>query len=413
MEKAKLDSVVRFHLTALIGICLLFYSPFTYAKDAAGMMCSGSCERGPQPQETPQRASQPGAMGGSGLAEVIGSTHVKPNYSFGDQDSLNEGADRLLEMGSAVIKVWFYNGAETPEVMYRWNSQWPKAENLAEGAKLPYWRALFDKPFKTYILNVMEIVPMADYYWREDFTAEQAQEVQRQMYELARYFLTEYQGTGKTFILANHETDWHLEGDLGNWEIEAPDTVYENAVRWFQARQRGVEQAREEIGTDHGVKVYHAGEVVHVVKSMREGQKNMVNQILPRVKFDLISYSCWDSTVIGGIRDFDEISQALDYIAENAIDSDAFGDKNVYIGEYGLPEHDYDADSVLRVTRNVVEKGLSWGCPYIVYWQLYCNEPREGAKVPSSNNADSRGFWLIRGDGSRTAVYDYFHEMLR
>jgi hypothetical protein len=346
------------------------------------------------------------------LPDIIGSTHTKANYYFGTQDSLNEGADRLLEMGSRVIKVWFYMGKETPDVMYPWNSTWPKVNTAVEGAQLPYWKKFFHKPFTTYILQTMEMVPEKDYYWRENFTQEQEQEVERQMYELAKYFLTEYQGTGKTFIVSNHETDWHLEGDLGNWDAVAADHVYANAIRWFNARQRGVERARQDVRAKD-VYVWHAGEVVHVVKSMKEGQKNMVNVILPKVKFDLISYSSWDSTVIGGLRDFNEITQALDYIETQAIDSPYFGKKNVFIGEFGQPENDYDAEQVLALSRNVVEKGLAWGCPYIVYWQLYCNEPRPGVKLPAAKNADSRGFWLIRADGSKPLVYDYYKELLK
>lgn len=240
--------------------------------------------------------------GGRDVSEILGSTHVMSNYYFGTQDSLNEGADRLLEMGTKVIKVWFYMGSrQDPEAMYVWNSTWPRVDNLVDGAKLPYWKELFNKPFKTYILTVMEMVPMEDYYWKEKFTEEQEAEVQRQMYELARHLLTEYQGTGQTFILSNHETDWHLAGrdQRGNWDASAPDHVYENAIRWFNARQRGVEQARREVGAANGVRVFHAGEAVHVVKSMREGRPSMANRILSHVKFDLISYSCWDATEIG------------------------------------------------------------------------------------------------------------------
>lgn len=356
-------------------------------------------------------------------SEIVGSTHVKSNYYFGKKDSLNEGADRLLEMGTQVIKVWFYMVDEYPDVMYRWNSDWPRVDSLVEEAKLPYWKNLFDKPFKTYILQVMEMVPMQRYYWRDNFTPEQEQEVERQMYELAKYLLMTYQGTGKTFILSNHETDWHLENDWGNWEIEAPDHVYKNAIRWFSARQRGVQKARKELGMTRRVQVLHAGEVVHVVRSMKNGQKNMVNQILPYVNFDLVSYSCYDSTVIGGIQEKKLLIQALDYIEDNlydmkkaegdAADNNYFGKKRVFIGEFGLPENDFNETLMLGLTQNVIEAGLEWGCPYIVYWQLYCNEPRPNVTVPSSKNEDSRGFWLIRPDGSKTSTYEYLKNLIK
>jgi hypothetical protein len=67
---------------------------------------------------------------------------------------------------------------------------------------------------------------------------------------------------------------------------------------------------------------------------------------------------------------------------------------------------------MITVAKNVVETGLEWGCPYIVYWQLYCNEPRPEAEIPSWKIDDFRGFWLIRPDGSKTNVYNYFAQIL-
>jgi hypothetical protein len=34
-------------------------------------------------------------------------------------------------------------------------------------------------------------------------------------------------------------------------------------------------------------------------------------------------------------------------------------------------------------------------------------------KLPAAKNADSRGFWLIRADGSKPLVYDYYKELLK
>ena len=343
------------------------------------------------------------------LNNIIGSTHVRGRYYLSQNDFLNEGADQILKMGSRVIKLWFYNGVETPGVMYPYNSQWPEVKTLVEGAKLPYWRKLFDKPFTTYILQVMSM-GKPDYYWLHGISNEDLRDEQHQIYEMTKYFLTEYKGTGKTFIFSNHETDWHLK-KTNDFDLATPRDVLENAIKWFNARQAGVNQARNEVGMK-GVRVFHAGEVVNVVKSMKDSQENMVNVVLPEVKFDLISYSAWDSTVIGGVHEPGEIKDVLDYIASFAIDSEYFGNKNVFIGEYGIPENDMGQENMMTVTKNVVQTGLEWGCPYIVYWQLYCNEPRPNVSIPSWKLQDFRGFWLIRPDGTYTQVYEYFKTLL-
>ena len=56
---------------------------------------------------------------------------------------------------------------------------------------------------------------------------------------------------------------------------------------------------------------------------------------------------------------------------------------------------------------------MDWGAKYAVYWELYCNEFKEGKPPPAGRpkNDDLRGFWLIRPDGSRPPVTDYFIEL--
>ncbi len=82
------------------------------------------------------------------LPDIVGVTHVDGKYHLTDKDFLNEGADRILALGSRVIKVWFHN----PSKSYSFNSQWPPATSMVETARSPYFRTLFEKPFTTYIM---------------------------------------------------------------------------------------------------------------------------------------------------------------------------------------------------------------------------------------------------------------------
>jgi len=182
-------------------------------------------------------------------------------------------------------------------------------------------------------------------------------------------------------------------------------------VEWLNARQAGVNQARAEVG-QQGVRVYHAAEVNRVVQSMRSGFVNMVNKVLPHTKLDLISYSAWDSAT-EHYADPNVLRGALDFIAAHAPDSPDFGNRNVYIGEFGMPENHYALEQIQTAIPNAVQTGLDWGCPYIVYWQLYCNELKDSnAKPPVKSNDAVRGFWLIRPDGSKSWVWDHFHGLL-
>jgi outer membrane protein assembly factor BamB len=350
-----------------------------------------------------------GAAARRRLRDVVGVCHAKGLYHLTDKDFLNEGADAILELGSRVIKFWLTNGPETPGRMYPWNSKWPEARTMVETAKLPYFRKLFAKPFTTYLMNVTS--PGRPYYWKNGITKEQEAAETRNFCELTRYLLKTYRGTGKTFVLQHHEGDWHVRGHTRKDEDPKPAALA-NMVRWLNARQAGVNKARREVKAD-GVRVYHAAEVNLVLESLEKNRPNMVNKVLPHTRLDLVSFSAWSATVPYP-DDPGKLRKALDFIAEKTPDSPDFGARNVYLGEYGLPENNFDEVRLKKVIANSTRTALDWGCPYVLYWQIYCNEANKGskAKPPIKTNKDARGFWLIRPDGSKSWAWGYFKKLL-
>lgn len=353
-------------------------------------------------------ASGPGTRD---IRDVVGVTHVAGKYHLTDKDFLNEGADQILALGARVIKVWFWAGinGRVPD-SYPYNSHWPKVQSLVEGARTPYFQDLFRKPFTTYILVVTSL-GRDEGYWRKGISAEQKKDEQRQFYELTRHLLTEYKGTGKTFVLQHWEGDWLVRGNYKGDQEPTPAALA-NMVEWLNARQAGVSQARQEVGRQ-GVRVYHAAEVNRVVDSMRTGFPNLVNKVLPHTRVDLVSYSAWDAAT-EHYSDPKVLRAALDFIAANAPDSPDFGNHNVYLGEFGMPENIYSSDKIRVAIPNAVRIALDWGCPYIVYWELYCNELKDPkTKGPVNDNDLVRGFWLIRPDGTKAWAWDYFHGLLK
>ncbi len=343
------------------------------------------------------------------VRDTVGVVHVAGRYHLTDKDFLNEGADQILALGSRVIKVWFYGKRhEGPDGVYPYNSQWPKVDSLVEGAKTPYYQELFDKPFTTYVMVVTSL-GRDDGYWRNGISEEQKRDEQRQFYELTKHLLTRYKGTDKTFVLQHWEGDWMVRGNF-DANAKPTESAFRNMIEWLNARQAGVDHARREV-TPQGVRVYHATEVNRVVQSMREDFPNMVTKVLPHTHLDLVSYSAWDSAV-EHYADPNVLRQALDFIAAHMPDSPDFGDRNVYIGEFGMPESGYTPDQIRTAVPNAVRTGLDWGCPYVVYWQLYCNELKDpNAKPPVTSNDAVRGFWLIRPDGTKSWLWDYFHDL--
>ena len=115
--------------------------------------------------------------------------------------------------------------------------------------------------------------------------------------------------------------------------------------------------------------------------------KEMIEDLeVPHTHVDLVSYSAWDTQ-----DDSRLLRRALDYIAKHTPDREPFGDRNVYIGEFGSPENDRSEEHVRRILPGVIDAAVDWGCLYVIYWQLYCNEAR---RQPVRDNDDVRGFWL-------------------
>ena len=349
--------------------------------------------------------------GDSNNSKVVGSSHVIPRYFFGTEDCLNEGANFLLDMGTEVIKIWYYNGSEKPSIMYPWNSNWTNPVSLVEGLDQQHYKDLFDKPFKSFVMNVASFVQSWNiYYWRSGISQAQMDQEEAEFYELTKELLTRYAGTGKTFVLQHHEGDWHTRGNT-DASTPASATIHANMVKWLNARQRGVTKARDE-STAQNVFVYHAAEINIVVNSMNNGQANMVNEVLPHTNLDLVSYSAYDSSLKiadnDGKGDGQILQDAMQYIKSQMPDSEAFGNNNVYIGEYGVPENSHSSAQIEAVMTNTVTVGLAESSPYIIYWQTYDNElVNAGLPVPVTSNYHVKGFWLKKPDGTTSKHYDY------
>jgi hypothetical protein len=71
--------------------------------------------------------------------------------------------------------------------------------------------------------------------------------------------------------------------------------------------------------------------------------------------------------------------------------------KRVFIGEYGMPLLGNSAEAQDILARRVMRAGLKWGCPFVLYWEMYNNEVTPDGR--------QRGFCLIDDHGIKQPVY--------
>ncbi len=332
----------------------------------------------------------------------IGVAHVSGTYHLTSQHYLDEGAEDIAQLGAKCIKVYLTLDTDRPvSAVYAHGSEWPACRTLAELAASPPFQRLFARPFETYVMTTFRGGRSAS-YWRAKFTEEDAADEERELHDLTLHLLRTWQGSGKTFVLGNWEGDWAVR-EAFDPKVDPKLEALANMTRWFQARQRGVDKARAEAGVK-GVQVLHAVEVCLLRRGMEEGAPCVANQVVPKVAPDLVSYSCWELQ-----EKPDEMLKALEWLAKLTPDKPPFGDRNIYLGEFGSPENVFPPAKQRSMIEGSLRVARDFGCPWAIYWALHCNEAKT---TPVTKNEDVKGFDLIRPDGTKSLAWDLLHDAI-
>lgn len=407
--------------TALIAATLLTSAALSAATDKLAPLVLTSPEEILR-QVRPARPHSGGPIPAD-FARRLGTAHVSGRYHFTSQPFLIEGADQVQRLGFGGLKLWF----TSLERGYRFNSTWdlPAHYTYVDLARHPYFQAAFARPFNVIALELYPAAirdtkgvgldlldPTTDF--RED---------EAQIYALTKYLLETYRDRDVTFLLQNWEGDWMFRGaSRKQWltgdipDLEARVDLF---VRWFNARQRGVERARAEV-TGTRCRVFHAVEVNKVFDSL-QGLPTLTTHVLPKIRPDYISWSCYDGLKTEA-RNADKTAvglwQGLEIIQHYArtVQHDAAGRPAVFIGEIGFPEQVVTPESAVEMMDSALGVFFARQIPYFFYWELYCNERKDGSRNPVTTPESAqelRGFWLIKPDGTPGGTGAYFQELLR
>ncbi len=343
-----------------------------------------------------------------GFAARVGAAHVGGLYHLSDRPFLLEGAEKLLELGTRLGKLWF-----TPDRIrqsYRFHSRWPRCSTFVELAETDHFQKLFALPFSTLILEAQ--MP-AEWAWKRwDDAASSYPEVTQAFHDLTAYLYRLLRDRPVTVILQHWEGDWLVRGLGASW-APPPDNWklrFERMARWLAARQAGVASARAQAPPGARCRVAHATEVNRVVDLWR-GIPTMTEHVLPSVEVDLVSYSCYDA-----MQDGPTLWRCLREIQTRARTTPLFGKQAVYVGEVGIPEND-QPQRVRERWDELLGAMLAADVGFIAVWQLYCNEASPKARVPLevpvTSAGDVRGYGLVRPDGSLGETGQLFRDLWR
>ena len=322
---------------------------------------------------------------------VLGTQTFGPKYQFTGKAPLVETAEIIRDMGATVVKFALEPGSRKERES---RSGIGSLVQLARDE--PSHRQVLDMPFCHFILWVTAF-NQGD--WTKGLSSKHRDAEYAEIYELVWHLLRNYDGSGKAFYLGHWEGDGMLRHSIAreNDARVTPQAV-QGMVDWLNARQAAVDDAKRD--TPHsGVDVWHYTEVNHVVPARDEDRPAVVNRVLPSVPVDFVSYSAYDTTNRASPA---EIVSALNYIESKLVPKPAIRGKRVFIGEYGYPL--LEGDKVVRtpqqqeaLSRIPMLAGLEWGCPFVLYWELYNNEV--------TGEGSHRGFWMIDDKGVKQPIF--------
>ena len=337
--------------------------------------------------------------------DVFSVTHAAARYSNRDDiDVLNEGIEGIVEMGGTHVNLWM--DMHTYKTDYAFGTDFVKhrPNSLKELAQTPYFKqalsnpgierySLFAHSLDWYPMNLPLETTQED---REVYMGLEYDDV----YALCDYLMKEYDGTGKTFIIQTWESDAWI-----NVDGKATELGMRNYTDYINNRQKAVSDARKN-NPKSDVKLYNCMEISWV-ESAHETH-SLLNGVIPNTNCDLYAYSCWETCIaFGGRRDY---AEALAKFASKVHPSETLGKRNFYIGEYGIPEMDFGSEMFFAYNMHNTKAIINAGYRYANYWNFYCNETHN-SNVDKANS-DMRGFWLIRADGTKTSLYNYFNMLL-
>jgi hypothetical protein len=354
---------------------------------ASSLMMIGGCASVGDPEALPvtSRADVEANL-------IIGTHAIGGPYQLTDNPYLLEVAYELQAMGSSILK--FTAGPHYVRRPY-FMEEVRGINSLAElFDRHPVYREVLSMGFRDYFFWAKTF---ADVRWHDGLNAKEEDALYAEMREMAEYLLTRFNGTGKVFHVGHWEGDWLLLPGRNPKDDPTPERL-QGMVQFLNVRQRAIEDARASV--DHeDVAIYHYTEVNLVAKGIDGSRPTLTNTVLPQVDVDFVSYSSYDTIQGEDMRR--KVFEALDHIESMMKPRPGWEGKRVYAGEFAIRASlvGFDPDEHDRRNREVISAFLEWGCPYILYWQMYCNEAKP--ELPQGYN----GFWLIDPEGTRYPLY--------
>ena len=311
----------------------------------------------------------------------IGTQTFDGKYHFTTNTLLVETAEAIYgRLGSDILKLYL-----GPNTLRQYGLAPPaQVTNLVTLARdEPSFRRVFDMPFR-HVIAWTYAFSSPDAAWRKGYHAKARADEYREIYDLTQYLLTTYANSGKTFYLGHWEGDWLLLGSF-NAQTNPPAVAVQGMIDWLSNRQQAIDDAKRDT-PHHDVEVLGYAEVNRVRDAMPAAgppKSRVINAVVPYVKnLDCLSWSSYDGANLSPA----ELRATLDYLQRQIPPAKArsVSGSRIWIGEYGWGHLSFDQQEPL--TRAYIQRLLPWGPRFILFWEIYNNEPGGNFSLIDTNN---------------------------
>lgn len=313
----------------------------------------------------------------------------------GTGDLLTQARERIKASGAGLMRI--YLGARfdyVHPVLSPARFSKLKKRTPADILRLARYRAMLEDPALPTI--VLTVYPSFDYGAGPDdinllrpLGAEEEKQEYEQMFALGRMLLGEYGSLAKTIILANTEADDKLL-EIMNY-TGSPELAIGNLRQWQNTRYRAIDDARR-LYPAARTRLLSAFEISLVnLKILQvhdrfvkhpQGTWNALRDVVPQVRFDVLSYSSYESTnspYENGIIDTPAAQVGVRLLRDlNRLAASVH--TPIMVGELGIPYDRFDrlpSGGVMPRLASALQALEKARPAYVVFWQAL-DAPFEG-----------------------------------
>ena len=349
---------------------------------------------------------------GSNLSRILGFYHWGGRYAT----SVAQGVEQIAALGGKLARLTLSSRYYSD---YNLGSGCLPGLSLSDIAKADdVKRALDNEQIEVFMLTSYDATSFGDclhhlYLNPGFYTTANVAALIKEYSDFTLYLYQTYRNTHKRFILSSWEgdnavycgaaqryaTDSVFRAECSRYLSEysgnqSPEESIRGLTLWFQFVQQGIDDGRRR-ALDLGIgakRVYFAPEfsAVHILHDA--GFKSVLYDVLPKLAFDYVSYSSYESI------NQPEPDKAL--IADLNLIQDIIGSNAIILGEVGFAQSAWGRDRVIARLDSVINAGVSWGVSYIFHWNVY-----------DQSVIDDFGIYDVVGQP--TALQEYYKQRIK